>query len=79
MKTSSPASFALSGLLALGGLGFALCSWSYGKWASEAPSAKEAAPFALPFMLFSTSGASAFLLSAVALSDGLAARRSRKA
>ena len=78
MKTSSPASFALSGLLALGGLGFALCSWSYGTWAAEAPSAKEAAPLALPFMLFSVSGTSAFLLSAVALSDGLAARRSRR-
>lgn len=78
MKASS-FSFALSGLLALGGLGFALCSWSYGTWAAKSPSAKEAAPLALPFMLFSTSGASAFLLSAVALSDGLAARRSRKA
>lgn len=78
MKTSS-FSFALSGLLALGGLGFALCSWSYGTWAAKAPSAKEAAPLALPFMLFSTSGASAFLLSAAALGDGLAARRSRKA
>ena len=78
MKSSS-FSFALSGLLALGGLGFALCSWSYAKWASEAPSPREAAPLAVPFMLFSISGGSALLLSAVSFGDGLAARRSRKA
>ena len=72
------ASFAFSGLLGLGALGFGLCSFSYGKWASEAPSSQEAAAHALPFLLFSTSGAASLLLSGSALADGLAQRSQRR-
>ena len=75
---SPSSSFALSGLLGLGALLFGLCGFSYGKWASEAPSAKEAAPLALPFLLFSTSAATSLLLSGVILGDGLAQRDNRR-
>ena len=71
-------SFAFSGLLGLGSVLFGLCSFSYAKWASEAPSAKEAAPLALPFILFSTSAATSLLLSGTALGDGLAQRGNRR-
>ena len=46
-----------------------VCAASYAKASASAPSAKEAAPFALPFMLFSTTSASALLLSGVAAMD----------
>jgi len=71
-------SFAFSGLLGLGSVLFGLCSFSYAKWASEAPSSQEAAAHALPFLLFSTSGAASLLLSGAALGDGLAQRGNRR-
>jgi hypothetical protein len=60
-------------LSALALLSFALlsgiCAGSYARASVSAPSTKEALPFALPFMLFSTASASALLLSGVAAMD----------
>ena len=50
-------------------VGSGVCAASYAQASASAPSAKEAAPFALPFMLFSTASASALLLSGVAAMD----------
>jgi len=75
---SPSSSFAFAGLLGLGAVLFGLCSFSYAKWASEASSPKEAAAHALPFMLFSTSGAASLLLAGAALGDGLAQRDNRR-
>jgi len=60
-------------------LAFALlsgvCAGSYARWAMEAPSAKQAVPFALPFALLSTASGSALLLSGVAAIDAGSRRR----
>jgi hypothetical protein len=60
-------------------LSFALisgvCAGSYARASVSAPTAREALPFALPFMLFSTASTSALLLSGVAAMDAGARKR----
>ena len=66
-------------LSALALLSFALisgiCAGSYARASASAPSAREALPFALPFMLLSTASASALLLSGVAAIDAGARKK----
>jgi hypothetical protein len=66
-------------LSALALLSFALisgiCAGSYARASVSAPTAREALPFALPFMLFSTASVSALLLSGVAAMDASQERR----
>jgi len=66
-------------LAALSLLSFALlsgiCAGSYARASVSASSTREALPFALPFMLFSTASASALLLSGVAAVDAGARKR----
>jgi hypothetical protein len=66
-------------LSALALLSFALvsgiCAGSYARASASASSLKEAAPFALPFMLLSTASASALVLSGVAAIDAGAHKR----
>lgn len=71
-------SFFASAVLFTGSLGFGLCSYQYGSWVAEAPSSKEAAPFAAPFLLFSSLSAASFALSLSAVGDGLVCRSARR-
>jgi hypothetical protein len=66
-----------SAALAIGAVVFGLCAGSYARWASQADTARDAAPFALPFMLFSTAAASSAALALVASIDA-AAQQSRR-
>jgi hypothetical protein len=64
---------------ALALLSFALisgaCAGSYARASASAASPKEALPFALPFMLFSTASASALALSGMAAVDAASRKR----
>lgn len=73
----SALSFAPSLALLFGCFGFGLASSSYGKAITFAPSLKEAAPLAAPFLLCASGAAASFALSVVALADRPKARRSR--
>jgi hypothetical protein len=66
-----------SAVLAVGAVLFGLCAGSYARWANQAESAKDAAVFALPFVLFSTAAASSAAM-ALAASIDAAAQQSRR-
>ena len=66
-----------SAVLAVGAVMLGLCAGSYARWANQANSAKDAAAFALPFMLFSTAAASSAAMALVASIDA-AAQQSRR-
>jgi len=66
-----------SAVLAVGAVLFGLCAGSYARWANQAESAKDAAVFALPFMLFSTAAASSAAMALTASIDA-AAQQSRR-
>jgi len=71
VKLTVPAAalFLTAGLSALG-------ATSYARWAAQAPTVQAAAPFALPFMLLSTTAASAAALGLTASLDAAGRRRS---
>ena len=52
-----------------GTVGFGLCTATYGSRIALAPSAREAAPFAVPFALFASAAAASFALAAAASCD----------
>ena len=66
-----------SAALAVGAVMFGLCAGSYARWANQADTAKDAAAFALPFMLFSTAAASSAAMALTASIDA-AAQQSRR-
>ena len=56
-------------------VGLGVCASTYGRWISEAPTAREAAPYAAPFMLFAVGAGASFALSAAATADAITRRR----
>lgn len=63
-------------LLTACALGFGLAASSYGKWIATAPTARDAAPFVLPFVLMAVGASASVGCAAASLADTASRRKS---
>lgn len=64
--------------LLIGAAGFSLCATTYGRGIAASPSAADAAPLAVPFLLCAASAAGAFAMGGAALCDAAPKRQPRR-